>query len=133
MTTDALLERAERNLKTAHLILADNDPDSVCSRAYYAMFYAACAALLTVDQPKLAMAKTHSGLVSSFSFHLVKSGEFTPDFGRLLALESKRRIVADYDGDPISIEEANDSIANATQFVDAIRRWVSLRAVPPPQ
>ena len=131
MNAADLLEKAKRNLRTARLILADDDPNSACNRAYYAIFNAACAALVVVNQPKLAMAKTHSGLVSSFSQHLVKSGEFTPDFGRMLALESKRRIVADYDGDPISIEDAAESIANATQFVDAVEQWISLRAAPP--
>ena len=133
MNADILLEKAERNLKTARLILADNDPVSACNRAYYAMFYAACAALIVVGQPKLAMAKTHSGLISSFSQYLVKSGDFTADFGRMLAFESKRRIVADYEGDPTTTEEATDSIANATQFVDAITRWILLRAELPPQ
>ena len=133
MNADILLEKAERNLKTARLILADNDPVSACNRAYYAMFNAACAALVIVDQPKLAMAKTHSGLISSFSLHLIKSGEFTPDSGRLLALESKRRIVADYEGDPISTEEATNSLANATQFVAAVTQWISLRSPQPLQ
>lgn len=133
MNADIFLEKAERNLKSARLILADNDPVSACNRAYYAMFSAGCAALGIVDQPKLAMAKTHLSLISSFSQYLVKSGHFTPDFGRLLALESKRRIVADYEGDPISTEEATHSIANSAAFVEAITQWIPFRSVPPPQ
>ncbi len=125
MNIDAQLQKAERCLRTAALAFADDDPGAACNRAYYAMFNAGRAALLVVGQPKLAMAKTHSGLVSAFGEHLVS------DLGRLLALESKRRIVSDYDGDPLSAESAADSIANATHFVSAIEKWIGLRSQPP--
>lgn len=131
MNIDAQLQKARRCLRTSALALADDDPEAACNRAYYAMFNAGRAALFVVGQPKLAMAKTHSGLVFAFGEHLVKAGHFEPDLGRLLALESKSRIVSDYDGDPLSVESAADSIANATHFVSAIDEWIALRSQTP--
>lgn len=45
----ALMQRAERSLRSARNLLEDGDHDFAISRAYYAMFYAATAALLAHD------------------------------------------------------------------------------------
>jgi HEPN domain len=81
------LTKADRCLKTAELALADADPDSACNRAYYAMFNAARAALIIAGQSKLAMAKTHSGLVAAFGLHIAKAEHVPVELGRLLAID----------------------------------------------
>ncbi len=43
----ALLAKAQRYLRSADLLFQDGDYESCISRAYYAMFYCAQAALLT--------------------------------------------------------------------------------------
>jgi uncharacterized protein (UPF0332 family) len=43
----SLLDRARRSLRSARNLLEDGDRDFAISRAYYAMFYAARAALLS--------------------------------------------------------------------------------------
>lgn len=43
----SLIERAMRYLKSAKILLKEKDYESSVSRAYYAMFYSAQAALLT--------------------------------------------------------------------------------------
>lgn len=42
----SLMERARRSLRSARNILDDGDHDFAVSRGYFAMFYAASAALL---------------------------------------------------------------------------------------
>ena len=54
MNADDWLDRSRRSLRTAEQVLPD-DPDSACNRAYYAMFYAARAALLAAGRPEAAM------------------------------------------------------------------------------
>lgn len=47
MTPKDLLIKAEQALKSAQLLVAAGDADGACNRAYYAMFDAARAALLS--------------------------------------------------------------------------------------
>jgi uncharacterized protein (UPF0332 family) len=122
------LTKADRCLKTAELALADADPDSACNRAYYAMFNAARAALIIAGQSKLAMAKTHSGLVAAFGLHIAKAEHVPVELGRLLAIESNRRLASDYEGSALSSEDAIASIASATEFVGAVSKWAAQRA-----
>ena len=68
MNEHDLMVKAQRALTSARTLLADGDNDGACNRAYYAMFDAARAALLTCKAlvpPEVA--KTHSGLISAFS------------------------------------------------------------------
>ncbi len=118
------LAKAERSLKTAGIALADGDADAACNRAYYAMFNAARAALIAVGQDQLAMAKTHSGLISAFGEYLVKAGHISITQGRALAAESKRRMVGDYQGGGLSSDDANDAIAHATHFLSAVGEFI---------
>lgn len=120
MNVEMWLEKAERSLKTAKLVLADGDPDSACNRAYYCMFNAARAALLMVGQPERAMGKTHNGMVGSFGEFLVRPGTVDVMQGRNFALESKRRLLSDYEGTSLLHSDAEQAITNATSFLDAV-------------
>lgn len=125
MKGEPWLERAHRSLKTARLALTDGDTGSAGNRAYYAMFYAARAALLFAGGERLAASKTHSGLISSFGQHLVKSGKLPTGLGRALSVESHRRQVSDYDGGDVSSESAKSSISSAEMFIATIEEWMS--------
>lgn len=66
------MRKAESSLGAARLLLDNGYTDEACSRAYYAMFDAARAALLVANAPVEAeVARTHSGLMSAFSQHIV--------------------------------------------------------------
>jgi uncharacterized protein (UPF0332 family) len=69
LTPSALLAKAERACASARLLCGASDAEGACNRAYYAMFDAARAALLASGA---VAGKTHSGLMSAFSEHLVK-------------------------------------------------------------
>ena len=74
-TGQELLVKADRALASAKLLLDSGDVDGACNRAYYPMFDAARAALLSIEAPVPAeVARTHSGLIAAFSLHLDKSG-----------------------------------------------------------
>lgn len=84
------------------------------------MFNAARAALLLANQPERAMGKTHNGMIASFGEYLVKPGHVAAEHGRNFALELKRRLLSDYEGQTLTVEDAQSAIANATTFVAAI-------------
>jgi uncharacterized protein (UPF0332 family) len=70
-----LIDKANRAAASARLLLDAGDVDGACNRAYYAMFDAARAALIQSGAPVVPeVAKTHGGLISAFSLHLVKTG-----------------------------------------------------------
>ncbi len=122
MKAEIWLAKAERSLKTARLALDDGDSDSACNRAYYSMFNAVRASLIYVDQPERAMAKTHNGMVSSFGEFLVKAGLIDPEHGRNFGFESKRRLLSDYEGNGLTIEDAQSAISNATALLVAVHK-----------
>jgi uncharacterized protein (UPF0332 family) len=100
MTPQDLLAKARRALASAELLLESGDAEGACNRAYYAMFDAARAGLLSVGQDA-APAKTHSGLIAAFSLHWVKSSRVPVALGKALNRAADLRLVADYAGSPI--------------------------------
>jgi uncharacterized protein (UPF0332 family) len=125
MTAQVWMEKANRNLKSAELLLTNEDPEAACNRAYYAIFNAARAALWVSGKPERAMAKTHSGMIAAFSEHLVKAGHIDVKHGSNFGSESKRRMLSDYGGGVLSADNAKEAIANATAFLSAVKQWIS--------
>lgn len=119
--------QAERSLNTARLALP-TDPNAACSRAYYAMFYAARAALLTAGHTEKAMGKTHAGLISAFGEIIVKPGHLDPGLGRALSRASRDRLIADYVGDLVENDVAERTIEAAAGFLIAVKEWVEAKS-----
>ena len=112
MKASNFMRKAARSLDAARLLLDNGYADEACSRAYYAMFDAARAALLVDNAPVEAeVARTHGGLMSAFSQHIVKSGRILPEIGRSLGQAQHVRLIADYKGDPVNAKEAARMIA----------------------
>jgi uncharacterized protein (UPF0332 family) len=115
------MRKAARSLDAARLLLDNSYTDEACSRAYYAMFDAARAALLVSSAPVEAeVARTHRGLMSAFSQHIVKPGRIAAEIGRTLGQAQHVRLFADYNGDPVDAREAARMIAWAAAFLEAI-------------
>ena len=122
MTPEELMTKAHRALASAKLLLDSGDVDGACNRAYYAMFDAARAALLSTRAPVPAeVARTHSGLISAFSLHLVKPGLIAVEHGRSLNKVEDLRLIADYKGDPVSFDHAAWALEQASNFLLAIQ------------
>lgn len=113
-------QKAERTLSAAALLLGSGDTEGACNRAYYAMYYAAQAALLAagIAEPENGY-KSHQGLLGAFGKHLVLSGQIDPALGRSLNKVQRLRQLADYVGDAPSIEDATLAVAEAKTFVAA--------------
>lgn len=121
MNEQDLMTKAQRALTSARTLLADGDNDGACNRAYYAMFDAARAALLACKAPvPPEVAKTHSGLISAFSLHLVKPGAFPMELGKSFNKAEDLRLIADYKGDPLEAQDARWVVDQAGAFVGTI-------------
>ncbi len=119
--TEALLHRAKRYLKSAHILLKEGDYESTVSRTYYAMFYSTQAALLT----KQLSFSSHKGVISAFGEHFVKPGIFPKEMGRELNRAFEKRQIGDYEYTFVILKpEAGELLERGEEFVDAITRWL---------
>lgn len=116
------MAKAAQAARSAKVLLDTGDADGACNRAYYAMFDAARAALRASGSPVEAeVARTHNGLITAFSLHLVKSGRVPVAYGRMLNRAEELRLVADYKGDPVDPDDAAWAVDEAGRFVELMR------------
>lgn len=129
MDAQALMAKARIACESARALLERKDCDGACNRAYYAMFDAARATLLaTGAEGTVNVGKTHSGVLSAFSLHLVKNGPVPREIGRLLKQAEEIRIVADYSGDSISPDDTRRLVEAAEIFVSTLGALPGLQA-----
>lgn len=125
ITVELLLEKADRAIGSAQLLLSAGDYEGACNRAYYAMFDAAKAALLFVQPDSdLSVAKTHNGLISAFGLHIVKSGLVDVSLGRVLNRGQTLRQIADYTGESLTSVDVEQMILDAKIFFMNIEQLV---------
>jgi len=87
------LDRAHQDLKAAENNLRQGFHGVAVTRAYYAMFYAASALLVSKG---IARSK-HSGVHSAFGEHFVKTGLIEVEYAKMLGHAFDSRIDSDYD------------------------------------
>ena len=117
-----LIIKAERASASAIALLNLGDVDGASNRAYYAMFDAARAAILSINLPdRPDIGKTHRGTLSAFSEHFVKTGVVSRDLGVLLKHAETFRYVADYEGGSVEPKDAQDIVQQSQIFVSALR------------
>lgn len=118
---NSLIERAERYLKSARILLKEKDYESTVSRTYYAMFYSTQAMLLT----KNLSFSSHKGAISAFGKHFVKTGIFPKEMGRELNRAFEKRQIGDYEYTfVISKREAKEILENGEKFVKKIFQYL---------
>jgi uncharacterized protein (UPF0332 family) len=120
------MRRARDELAAAQLLADHGFAAQAVSRAYYAAFYAAEAALQTVG----VVRSKHAGVVAAVARVLVRDHGLEPDVGRLLRSLFERRSRADYAIGGTPIEEATQAIADAESVVAALGRWMETRPTP---
>lgn len=118
MRAEDLMSKAVQAAASAKVLVDTGDADGACNRAYYAMFDAARAALLSSGHD---VGRTHKGVLNAFSEHLVRNGPLPKEMGRLLKQAETRRYVADYEGDPVELTDAWEMVGQATTFVAAMQ------------
>ena len=114
----ANLERADHSIQAARQLVSGRYYDFAASRAYYAAFYAATAALLAEG---LEFGK-HSGVIASIHQRLVKTGKLETEQGKALNWLFELRGVGDYGVTRhVSHNEAEQSIQAAEGFLEAVK------------
>lgn len=92
------------------------------NRAYYAIFYAANALLLTRG---LSRSK-HSGVIAAFRQHFVKPGHIEDEYGEIYGRVMDDRHLSDYDVESsIEPERARADLNDAQRFVERIARYLN--------
>ena len=112
---------AREELETARDNIARGHYRAAVSRAYYAVFYIASAALFSQS----VVRGKHSGVESAFSEYLVKPGHVEVEFGRLYQKARRQREEADYAED-VTVDEAiaRQTLADAERFTDRLERFL---------
>lgn len=116
------VDRADRALASARLLLDAGDVEAAVNRAYYATFNMALAALRGVGEAP----KSHAGVHTRFGDRFIRPGHVAPAIGRLLAGLFDARQRADYGAASIyDGRAAEDALADAERFVAAVQPLVA--------
>ena len=117
------LTDAREKLASAKILLQEKHFKDSLSRSYYAMFSAvrALLALKELDSSK------HSGVISLFNQHFVKTNLVDASFGRMLRKAQYSRERSDY-GDYVlvTLDEAQKQLNNAEKFIEEIERVLKM-------
>ena len=120
-----LLKLAEDGVSAANLLMQNGYYAFAASRAYYAMFAAAEAVLLTKE---LSFSK-HSAVISAFGREFAKTGLVPVRLHRALIVAQEDRQAADYGGGKqVTPEEAEQHILNAEDFVQCATAYLAEQA-----
>lgn len=98
------MERARETLGDAQVLLANQrSPVSIVNRAYYAMFYASLALLITIGRDS----SKHSGVIALIDQHFIKLGILPKEMGKFLHKAFDMRQSGDYEKDvDLTMEDA---------------------------
>jgi uncharacterized protein (UPF0332 family) len=119
----ALLEKAERAIHAADILLKDGEVDFAVGRAYYAMLYVAEALLLA----KGLRFRKHGSVHAAFGEHFAKGGVLDPKFHRWLLDAYDQRILGDYGLDvSLTTEDGVRVSDQAREFLQAARTYLSV-------
>jgi uncharacterized protein (UPF0332 family) len=117
------LHRSREELAAARFLAGGGFQAQAVSRAYFAAFFAAEAALLARGETR----SKHSGVISAFVRLLVRGGQIDQNSGRLLRSLFERRNQADYAPVDVPAEEAAAAIRDAERVVGAVETWLEQR------
>lgn len=111
-----LLRKARRTVRSAEVLVADGDPESAASRAYYAMFYVAKALL----EAKGVVPRKHSGVQHAIWEHFIKPGLLDNRYHRWLIDAFDQRLQSDYGyASVVGGEDVIETLAQAREFLAA--------------
>lgn len=114
-------ETAKSDLNAAVLLCNAKEFRGSVNRSYYAVFHAlrSVLALDGFDSSK------HSGIISYFNLHYVKSGKFDKNISKLISTAYRLREKADYqDFYIVTEQEALEQISKAEQVINAVNDYL---------
>jgi uncharacterized protein (UPF0332 family) len=112
------LDLAREMLQDSRLLMVNGgSPVSIVNRAYYAVFYAALALLVTADvEPN-----KHTGVLAKFDELFVRHGIFPKEMSKIIHHAFDMRQAGDYQKSKvITVEQATEVFTSAEEFVKAI-------------
>jgi len=112
------LESAREMLRDAQLLKENQGSStSIVNRAYYAVFYAALALLVTADTEP----NKHSGVLAKFDELFIRQGIFPKEMSKIIHHAFDMRQAGDYQKSKvITGEQASEVLHSAEEFVKAI-------------
>jgi len=118
----AWLSLAAEKLKAAKMQLNEQLYRSAISDSYYAAFYVAKAALLSLG----FITKSHSGTVKLFGEQFIKTGKVAKNYGQWLSFLQELRTEADYEAlVKFNHEQAAEAVTKAELFIKAVKSLIS--------
>lgn len=118
------LERAKEDLETAEDNLENGKYRASVNRSYYAIFHA----LRTITALDHFDSGKHSGIISFFNQHYVKTGIFDREISKLIDSSYRLREKADYDDFYlVAREDAEQQLEKARHVVQTIEQYVRQR------
>ncbi len=114
------MARCRDEIAAARVLSRERFPAQAVSRCYYAVFYAAEAALLSLGESR----SKHAGVISAFGQLVVKREGVDERAGRLLRSLYDRRSHADYDLAQVPQQEADQAIEDAKIVAEIIQQWL---------
>ena len=121
--SQATLERGRQEIEAARTLLAAGFPSQALSRAYFACFQAASAALEAVGDVPV----TRTGVVSAFARHAVAEDGVGHEAGRILRRLFEHRGDVDYGLSDAPAGTARAAIEDAERLVAVTDRWITER------
>ncbi|NWF51005.1 MAG: HEPN domain-containing protein [Ignavibacteriaceae bacterium] len=124
-TTEKLIKsyinKADNKLSVAKKLYNSKDYEDSVSRAYYAVFHASQALLLTEGQK----AETHKGVVTLFGLLFVKTGKFSKELGKYLSNLKDDRESGDYELFSFIDEETSKAaLEEAEKFLKEVKTYL---------
>jgi uncharacterized protein (UPF0332 family) len=109
------LECARDALNDAHILRENGgSPASIVNRAYYSVFYAALALLVTVNVEPTK----HAGVLAKFDEFFVRQQIFPKEMSRIIHHAFDMRQAGDYQKSKIITEEqADEVLQSAVEFI----------------
>lgn len=115
------LDRGNESLKSTEVNLREELFDESVSSAYYAMFHAVKAILLTINQEP----STHQGVVTLFGLHFIKPGLIEKEYNDLFIEAKDDREDSDYDVTrKFTRAEAEERLSTAQKLVSRIKEYL---------
>lgn len=115
------LEQAERCIKSAKILVADDDYKGAANRSYYAVFHCmrSVLALEGVDFSK------HSGVSAYFRKQYIKMGIFDIELSDIIKEAFDIRSDSDYDDYYVlSKQDVEEQIVNAEKFYFEVEKYL---------
>jgi uncharacterized protein (UPF0332 family) len=117
-----MLQKAEEKLITAEIDLKNERYDDSISRAYYAVFHAISAILLS----KGLHYSTHSQVIGNFNKEFVKTKIFPKSYTKIIQRLFEERQIGDYDFESkITKNEAEQNFNDTSKIIDAVKNYLN--------